>query len=80
MGENEFYFHEIIGYEVQDKRHGFIGCVEEILDRPEQEIIRILKGKKEILVPLTDEMISKIDRKKKILILDTPEGLVDLYL
>jgi 16S rRNA processing protein RimM len=80
MGKNEFYFHEIIGFEVHDKQHGHIGRVEEILDRPEQEIIRILNGKNEILIPLTDEMISKIDRKKKILVLDTPEGLIDLYL
>lgn len=76
----DFYFHEIIGFEVKDKAHGNIGKVEEILDRPEQEIIRIVSGKKEILIPLTDQMISKIDRRKKILHLDTPEGLIDLYL
>ena len=76
----EFYFHEIIGYSVEDKKHGYIGKVEEILDRPEQEIIRILSGKKEILIPLNDHLISKLDRKKKVLHLDTPEGLIDLYL
>jgi len=80
LGKKDFYFHEIMGYLVRDKHHGEIGVVEEILERPEQELIRILKGKKEILVPLTDEMILKIDRKNKILLLDTPSGLIDLYL
>ena len=54
--------------------------VDEILERPEQELIRIMKGNKEILVPLTDEMIRKLDRKKGILYLNTPPGLIDLYL
>lgn len=80
MEGSDFYFHEIVGYSVHDKKHGDIGRLEEILDRPEQELLRILKGQKEILVPLTDEMIHKIDRKKKILHIKAPDGLIDLYL
>ena len=77
---NKFYFHEVIGYKVLDINYGEIGKVAEILDRPEQEIIRILFNEKEILVPLSDEMISKVDKKNKILYLQTPPGLIDLYL
>jgi 16S rRNA processing protein RimM len=77
---NAFYFHEITGFEVKDKTHGNIGRVDAILERREQEIIRIISGKKEILIPLTDQMITKVDRKKKVLHIDTPEGLIDLYL
>lgn len=80
LAGTNFYFHEIVGYQVMDKTYGEIGIVDEILDRPEQELIRILKGEKEILVPMTDEMIVDIDRKNKILLLDTPPGLIDLYL
>jgi 16S rRNA processing protein RimM len=76
----EFYFHEIIGFRVIDAKHGEIGVVDDILKRPEQEIIRIIKESKEILVPLTDEMIAKVDKENKILYLDTPEGLIDIYL
>ena len=76
----EFYFHEVIGFKAVDKNHGDIGQVVEILDRMEQEIIRIIKDNKEILVPLTKEMISKIDRKNQILYLNTPNGLIELYL
>ncbi|NQT78704.1 MAG: 16S rRNA processing protein RimM [Bacteroidetes bacterium] len=77
---NKFYFHEVIGYKALDINYGEIGKVAEILDRPEQKIIRILFNEKEILVPLTDEMISKVDMKKKILYLKTPPGLIELYL
>jgi 16S rRNA processing protein RimM len=77
---NDFYFHELVGFNVTDEEYGEIGKVEEILERPEQDLIRIMNGKKEILVPLTDEIILDIDRKNKILHLDTPPGLIDLYL
>lgn len=76
----EFYFHEIITYNAVDEKHGDIGEVVEILDRPKQQIIRIMKDKKEILVPLTEEMISRIDRANKTIFLNTPPGLIELYL
>ena len=80
LSGNDFYYHEIIGFSVQDKRLGDIGIVEEVLERKEQELIRILKGKNEILIPLVDDMIRKVDRKRKILHINTPEGLIDIYL
>lgn len=80
MSDNKFYFHEIIGFRVVDDEHGDIGLVDSILERQEQEIIRILKNNTEILVPLSDEMIRKIDRKKNTIYLTTPQGLIDLYL
>jgi 16S rRNA processing protein RimM len=78
--KKEFYFHKVIGFRAVDESHGDIGIVTEILERPEQKIIRIMKGDKEILVPLTEEMISKIDSSAKILYLQTPGGLINLYL
>lgn len=77
---NKLYFHEVIGYKALDINYGEIGKVIDILDRPEQKIISILYNEKEILVPLSDEMISKVDMKKKILYLKTPPGLIELYL
>ena len=80
LNGTDFYFHEVIGFKVIDKIKGEIGKVEDILDRPEQSLIMIMKGEKEILVPLTDEMIMEVDRKNKTLYLNTPPGLIDLYL
>ena len=34
----------------------------------------------EILIPMNDEFITKVDRENKTIIVDTPEGLIDLYL
>lgn len=79
-GKNNFYFHEIINFKVIDKTEGEIGIFEKVLEMPQQTIGQIKKGNKEILVPMIPEFIQSIDRNEKILYMDLPEGLVNLYL
>ncbi len=77
---DEFYFHKIIGFRVIDQTHGDIGILEDILDRPEQEILQINHHGKEILIPLADEIIKKLKHNKKQLFIHAPDGLIVLYL
>jgi len=76
----QIHFDLIIGFEVIDAMHGNIGILEDILERPEQEILQINNMGKEILIPLADEIFTKIDLKKQQLFIDAPEGLIELYL
>ncbi|RDI15767.1 ribosome maturation factor RimM [Flavobacterium sp. AG291] len=77
---NRFYFHEIIGFQAEDERLGNIGEIVGVNDNSAQALFEIKKGEIEILVPMIDDFIVKIDRENKKVILNTPEGLVDLYL
>lgn len=77
---NKFYYHEIIGFTMEDSVHGDIGVVTGVNDTTSQALIEVEKDGKELLVPLTDEILTKVDRKNKTLFVSTPEGLVDLYL
>jgi 16S rRNA processing protein RimM len=77
---NDFYYHDVAGYAVYDSKHGEIGILQEVLEGAAQDIFRIGSGKREILVPVADAMIREVDHEKGILYLDTPEGLIDLYL
>ena len=77
---NRFYFHEVIGFTVMDEVHGDIGTIESVLDFPQQKILQVKKGDKEILVPLLDHILKKVDREKRVIEVITPEGLVELYL
>jgi 16S rRNA processing protein RimM len=76
----KFYFHEMPGYTVVDKTYGEIGVVEKILDFPQQVIFQIKKGEQEILIPAKEEFIININRSSKVLEVDAPEGLIDLYI
>ena len=77
---NQFYFHEVIGFEVIDKEKGGIGTIDQVIDQSVQAIFSIMKDGQEILIPVTDDILKKVDRKKKQIQIEAPEGLIDLYL
>jgi 16S rRNA processing protein RimM len=77
---NKFYYHEIIGFRVRDHKHGDIGVIENVLDLPHQSLFQIRYGDKEILIPVVDDVIQKVDKRKKLLLIRAPEGLIEIYL
>jgi len=77
---DKFYFHEIIGFTVQDTVHGNIGTISGVNDTTSQAIFEVEKDGKQILIPMTDEIFTGLDREKKIVHVATPDGLVELYL
>jgi len=75
----KFYFHEIIGYTVVDAEAGVVGVVEEVNDQSAQALLVIKEGYREVLFPIVDELIDRLDRKEKKIYVRFPEGLLDLY-
>lgn len=80
LNENQFYYHEIIGFTAEDVRYGKIGVVKGVNDSAAQALFEIDRNGIEILIPLIDDFIEKVDKKNKILLLKTPEGLIEMYL
>ncbi|WP_178990690.1 ribosome maturation factor RimM [Winogradskyella schleiferi] len=77
---NKFYFHEVIGFTIKDKNYGKVGVLKGINDSTAQALFEIDRNGIEILIPMNDEFIVKVDRKNKTIEVDTPEGLIDLYI
>ena len=80
LSDNKFYFHEVIGFEVEDKRYGIVGVIQSINDSTAQTLFEVLNGDVEILIPMIDHFLVKIDRENKKVLMDLPEGLVEMYL
>lgn len=78
--ENRVALRAIKGFKVFDDEKGEIGVVERIEEISNNPLIVITTGKKEILLPLNEDFIQKIDQKKKELHIQAPEGLIDFYL
>ncbi len=55
------------------------GAILEIIEQPHQMLARIDLGGKEALVPLHEETLQKIDKKKKQVHVVLPDGLLDVY-
>lgn len=77
---NQFYFHEIIGFTAVDKTFGDIGAITGVNDSTPQALFEIDRDGKEILIPMADDFIQKVDREKKTIFLNVPEGLIDIFL
>ena len=77
---NKFYFHEVIGFDIEDKRLGIFGKIVSINDSSAQPLFEVVNGTVEILIPMIDQFLVKIDRENKKVIMDLPEGLVEMYL
>ena len=54
--------------------------IEEIIEQPHQILVRITLKGKEALVPLHEETLDKIDRKKKEVHVTLPDGLLEVYI
>jgi 16S rRNA processing protein RimM len=80
LSGNKFYFHEVIGFEVEDKRLGIVGKIQSINDSTAQPLFEVLNGEVEILIPMIDHFLIKIDRENKKVIMNLPEGLIEMYL
>ncbi|WP_179021714.1 ribosome maturation factor RimM [Winogradskyella forsetii] len=77
---DKFYFHEVIGFTIKDKNYGKVGVLKGINDSTAQALFEIDRDGIEILIPMNDEFIVKVDRKNKTIEVNTPEGLIDLYM
>jgi len=57
------------------------GVIEEIIQNPGQDLLRILSPeKKEILVPLHSDLITGINKKERTIFMNLPEGLIEINL
>lgn len=66
-----------IGFRVEDIHHGCLGTVVDVDDATMNVLFVIENGDEEVLLPAHEEFILDVDRKKKILKVDIPDGLLD---
>jgi len=77
---NKFYFHEVINFNIEDVNYGNIGVITGINDSSSQPIFEIDADGKKVLIPMIDDFIKKVDRENNKIIVETPDGLISLYL
>ncbi|MFD0762763.1 ribosome maturation factor RimM [Lutibacter aestuarii] len=77
---NKFYFHEIIGFDIEDVNYGYVGVVKGVNDSSAQPLFEINSNGVDVFIPMIDNFIKKVDRENNKIIVETPEGLIDLYL
>ncbi len=66
-----------IGFRVEDVHHGYLGEITDVDDTTINVLFSIEKDGEELLLPAHEEFIIDLDRKKKVMKVDVPDGLIE---
>ena len=80
LDEDQFYFHDVIGFQVVDETNGPLGVVENFYEFPQQDVLAMRYQGQEVLIPVVDELVRHADMEARQLFVNLPEGLLDIYL
>ncbi len=77
---SDFYYHEIIGFTIFDQSNTEVGLIKNVNDTTAQALFEIEIDGKEVLIPIVEEWILEVNRDEKAILVQIPDGLLDLYL
>ena len=67
-----------IGFELQDSDGSRVGEITDVDEQTENAIFFVSCGDKDLMVPASDDLIIEFDLEKNVMVMDIPEGLLDL--
>lgn len=71
--------HGFVSYTLFNAPHTFVGTITDVLEYPMQLLLEVeTANNSQILIPLVDEFIVEIDEQKRSIIMNIPEGLLEL--
>lgn len=76
--EDTLQYRRYINWQIIDKKVGIIGTIENIIEYPQQEMAVLHYQKREIMLPMTEGLIDQIDKENKMILMNLPDGLLDL--
>jgi len=78
LGQNEFYYHEIVGFRVLTTAGKEIGTIRETFPTGSNDVWIVVDGTCEHLIPVIADVVRKIDRSARKVTIEPMEGLLDL--
>ncbi len=78
--KSDFGLKDLLHFIAMDVNEGELGEIIEIHEFPQQLIATVSYKNQEVLFPLNESIIKSIDVVKGVVMVDLPEGLLDVYL
>lgn len=70
---------ELAGFKVCTKDKSLSGTIREIIENKDQWLMNVeTESGRDLLIPLHEDLIVKVDKKKKTILMDLPEGLTEI--
>ncbi len=78
--KEEFTYNDLEGFMATDVSAGELGEIIEVRAYPQQFLATVNFKEKEVLFPLSEDLIEEIDIENKRIKINLPEGLLEVYL
>lgn len=78
LKEDQYYHFQILGCRVITKNGEEIGVVEDLLTIPDNDLLVIRGEKGQTFIPFNKDTCIQVSVEKKEIVIDPPEGLLDL--
>jgi 16S rRNA processing protein RimM len=78
LKRGDFYNDEVLGFEVEDVHNGFLGEVKEIIESGANRLLSVDRSGKEVLIPVNGPFIKSVNKSKKKIQVELPEGFLDI--
>ena len=78
LAPGEYHFQQLIGCEVFQQNGELIGKVDEIVKLPGQDLLSVNRAGAQVLIPMVKQIIIEINVLAKKIVVNPPEGLLDV--
>ncbi|HSG08726.1 MAG TPA: ribosome maturation factor RimM [Longimicrobiales bacterium] len=78
LQEGEVFHHQLLGMEVVTVDGVSLGTVREVYDLAPVELLEVRGAERETMIPFRKEIVREVDPKARRIVVDPPEGLLDL--
>nr|NIP82651.1 16S rRNA processing protein RimM [Gemmatimonadota bacterium]NIQ58566.1 16S rRNA processing protein RimM [Gemmatimonadota bacterium]NIU78888.1 16S rRNA processing protein RimM [Gammaproteobacteria bacterium]NIX47565.1 16S rRNA processing protein RimM [Gemmatimonadota bacterium]NIY11936.1 16S rRNA processing protein RimM [Gemmatimonadota bacterium] len=77
-GEGEYYYHQLLGLEVETVDGEVVGRVREVYETEPRHLLEVKGGGRVRLIPFDRRIVRSVDPEARRLVIDPPEGLLEL--
>jgi 16S rRNA processing protein RimM len=78
LEHGSYYLFQIIGCTVTTVKGVEVGTVKDLLLIKNNDILEVATQGKDILIPFTEEICVEVDLKKRKIVIDPPQGLLEI--
>jgi 16S rRNA processing protein RimM len=78
LKRGEFYDDEVVGFDVEDANLGSLGEVVEVSANGPNKLLVLNYNSKELLIPVNGPFIKSVNKTKKLIKVELPEGFLDI--
>ena len=78
LDEGELFYHQLLGMEVVTKQGSRVGEIVEVYELRPAHMLEVRGPERDVMIPFLSHIVVEVDARARRMVIDPPEGLLDL--